>query len=595
MPYSARYKRGDSFDITVVYTLDNYVTIEGVIKEGTQDVHYTKSGYLLPNETLNNNGTDDIKIEPEFLLNYNQNEAQEYIEAGNPVTITIDDIQISSGSEVIYNDGTNNQTLKSYGELTQGLNMLKNNLSEYQNILYEKNSRNEDSTEIQMRISNTQNVINMIEYELEEMSAVIYYTKGAIFSNWVYGNTTLMSVLENDLIEISGQTYSSINKVEEVTYNFSNSTRNIFSTDGNTTNGIAEIAVDSSFYTHKLNVIRNSIQYNLNLAMSTYNNQTAFSNNYAMPVMQNEEWNQILTNISIVSFMQGYACGLKIYNNYMVVSSTNNEITVTPENIYYVERENFCNESTEYHKIDCPNLIEQYNADSSKTDNYISFSSKEVKYDKIKNKTQYVYDHKNLACYDCINDGNYANVDIFDNTIINYSNYANLRRAFYTGVAKERNDLYKMNAFDESQGYEILYDINANIASINSTTLPLSKIKTIEIVLGTIKTRNLKENLRYKFFINDKEIDVSRISPNSITSNQTGYTTLTINLDPNQFGDSTNNGNPITLNNIRIENNNSSSTVYLSTPDEDQSGYSTNELNEKVFKNAIQYIRIIYK
>ena len=57
MPYSARYKNKDNedkkFDLTVIYTLDNYVTIEGYI----EDVYYTKSGYLIPK--------DSVKIEPE--------------------------------------------------------------------------------------------------------------------------------------------------------------------------------------------------------------------------------------------------------------------------------------------------------------------------------------------------------------------------------------------------------------------------------------------------------------------------------------------------------------------------------------------------
>ena len=148
-------------------------------------------------------------------------------------------------------------------------------------------------------------------------------------------------VLEIDLVAISendqeDQSFLKVNGSEQVFHEF-NTDIPVFDTDGtfSENNGFTEINVDSPFYTHKLNVIRNSIQYNLNLAMSTYNFQTSDAFQYEMPVLQNKEWERILTNVSIVSFMQGYSCGLKTYNNYMVVSSTNNEVTVDPQNIYY--------------------------------------------------------------------------------------------------------------------------------------------------------------------------------------------------------------------------------------------------------------------
>ncbi len=92
MPYSARYQHGDKKDITVIYTLDNYITIQGSIG----DVYYTESGYLLPVNpttgkvdcvTITAKDSDGNNIE---LLNYNQNDAQAFIEtAGNKVTVNI--------------------------------------------------------------------------------------------------------------------------------------------------------------------------------------------------------------------------------------------------------------------------------------------------------------------------------------------------------------------------------------------------------------------------------------------------------------------------------------------------------------------------
>ncbi len=217
--------------------------------------------------------------------------------------------------------------------------------------------------------------------------------------------------------------------------------------------------------------------------MSTYNSISSRTYNYAMPVMSNEEWDKILSNVSIVSFMQGYSCGLKTYNNYKIVSSTNNEISVQPDYIFYVDKDSFNNEDSEYHKIDCPKL---YN---SAPNEFIAFTSKEVKYDKIYDKEDailpYKYDHRNLACYDCINDGNYEKVDIFNEEVKDEATKS-LRMAYYIGIAKCRNNLYKMNAVQNSQGYEVIYvyDEMKKSPKVNKTTsLPESSIKSMEILM----------------------------------------------------------------------------------------------------------------
>lgn len=98
MPYSARYK-DTNFDIVAIYTLDNYLTIEGTIKEGTQDVYYTKSGYFIP-ETSVEIANIDGKTTPTdtaILLNYNQNDAKKFIEDGNYVEIKLKD-ETTSGT-----------------------------------------------------------------------------------------------------------------------------------------------------------------------------------------------------------------------------------------------------------------------------------------------------------------------------------------------------------------------------------------------------------------------------------------------------------------------------------------------------------------
>lgn len=266
---------------------------------------------------------------------------------------------------------------------------------------------------------------------------------------------------------------------------------------------------DSPFYTHKLNVIKNAIQYNLNLALSSYD-VMAGTMDIQMPVISDDEWDKILTNVSIVSFMQGFNCGMKIYNNYAIVSSTNNELTVIPNEIYYAKKGEFNSSETMhlYHRIDCEELTEDQE--------YISFTSKEIKYDKIYDKASqtYKYDHRNNGCYSCIIGSNYlkkinAAGDMgYSNEVIISALSPTKQKEYYRAVGKERQNLYKTNALTSSNGYEVVYtapsdtanavtfgngESRVQIAGVSPSTGNINKIKEIEITIRDIKSNNPDE------------------------------------------------------------------------------------------------------
>ena len=563
MPYSARYTGIDGntkYDFTIIYTLDNYLTVEGykIFNSNTANpkkVYYTESGYLI------NNGSIDIS--PLNIRSLNQNTAKEMIENREITNLKINIFNDNNGNnaldsgekdvvldieELSYCNDLIGRFVPIYGTKLTELTVdndedwrKKTEIQKYEslmNILKNKATEYEENPDFGIESSEYKNIntcINELQYNMDLMSSLVYYTKASIFTNWV--NSNLNMIKENDITEISGIKYSTLQgtnqTVGEDTSKYTNS--KFLSVDAlkdrNSSNGVTEIDTDSIFYSHKLDVIRDSVQYNLNLAMSTYNNNEAYhlfyddtkgtttnsGFNYAMPVLQEYEWNSILSNPSIVSFMQGMKCGLKIYNNYMVVSSTNNELVTHPEDINYVaynagDFSNYNDTESVYHKIDCKELIPQPplepdNPDSIKK--FQSFSSKEVKYDKLYNKLasggkNYKYDHKNLACYECINDGNYGEdkedggngINDYMEKIFNpefpqdnpndYNNYINLRKAYYLAVGKERNNIYKMNAFDDSYGYEIYYDSNKS-SSFNSgkdSILDLNQIRQIEVTFN---------------------------------------------------------------------------------------------------------------
>ena len=657
MPYSARYRQGDPnstnyYDITVIYTLDNYVTIQGNVGK----VYYTKSGYLLPKNSVvveelkvkqtKEDGTEEYVTktgtEAKKLLEYNQNDAKELIESGAYVKIRIKD-KINSDGSINSTDGTIiscGEDLKSTAEFNEELKILNNRydkaasyLVQVKKLESESKISAEDKATIDAFLSDTNydyssfsnyenklefakiqltKDINEIQYKLDEISAVTYYVTGEIFSNWIYETfVNKYPVKEKNLVEISGQSYNLVKGKTQVSHDFENSETLVFNIEGTQNNrtsknkSVMEIANDSPFYTHKLNIIRDSIQYNLNLAMSTYNNMLISTKDYAMPVIQNEEWEKILNNVSIVSFMQGYDCGLKTYSNYKIVSSTNNEISILPEEIYYVEKSQFSDETTEYHRINCSKLKEKDDKSGASEDyKYLAFISKDVKYDKIYNKTNaqvpYKYDHKNVACYECINDGNYKRTDVFDtqdNT--NYTAFENLRKAYYIGVGKSRNNLYKMNAINNSEGYEIIFDKNGGNIVGTTTSLHLNDIKSIEIVLDTIKTHDSEENvLNYEVKVFKLgSISVKKLNDTvyTVVPNVATTTTLKVDVDPLISDDVT-----IAKWNLFFENLFEQSTAYADTSF-DVLNYLIAILPDELLKStiivqdSIKLIRVIYK
>lgn len=59
-----------------------------------------------------------------------------------------------------------------------------------------------------------------------------------------------------------------------------------------------------------------------------------------MPELKEDEWDRILNNISIISFMQGLNIGSKVYNGYAIVTNNNNEEVVTENSIYIAKKDN---------------------------------------------------------------------------------------------------------------------------------------------------------------------------------------------------------------------------------------------------------------
>ena len=576
MPYSARYKDGTNYDLTINYTLDNYITVMGYIG----NIYYSKTGYLIADETISRESPGSSKykakaiytnsagttIQTVELLEYNEIVAENICLSGdcdieisiNPFTenekrvkqitesflgpdhdITynlhknpLDDIstELQNQLNITINLPEGDVTLKddfqehkSYGDIKERLKYYYDEI-EKQYVIYRTADDAANKAAAKEKIIQINYIVQAFENRLETMSAIAYYVKAQIFSNWVYdilGDECEIRErnLQDDLAADNNSNYTTDLSASEDNnmfhHSFTDSDILIFDRTQNPEK------VDSSFSNHKFEVIRNSIQYNLNLVLSMYDMMIK-QYDVKLPMLSDPEWENILTNVSIVSFMQGMNCGLKIYNNYAVVSSVNNELTVTPSEIYYTKSTEYnaedFNETGDryyYHRVDC--------LDFPDTEDVISFRSKEVKYDKIwdKNIQAHKYDHKNLACYSCIIANNYekhvrneaGQVGSETDRVLGYSStiYTSAlsetkRKVYYRGVASAREQLYKTNALTDSNGYETIYDVDIRNPSAFVKTNWTGASGSAEVTTGmTAPSKELKHIRAIELTVRDLE------------------------------------------------------------------------------------------
>ncbi len=242
-----------------------------------------------------------------------------------------------------------------------------------------------------------------------------YYQEAYDFTKWVTSNSALLStVTPENAIKSNGSNY----------IEFQNDKTKFLSIS---TNNDPENK-DSSFTQHKKEIMRISIQENLNNAIKVYNDHSpsmGTMSSFKMPILTEEDWDKILTNVNMISFMQGMPVGTKIYNNYSIVTSTVNKQYINKNSIYFVDNTNT------YHRINCPVLHENV-TNGSEVVGYKSIDFRRTQ--NTEDTTKYYYKHPEYACYTCI--VNSLNEDVEVNTLP-----VELQKIYYKALARERYDL----------------------------------------------------------------------------------------------------------------------------------------------------------
>lgn len=418
--YSARYKSGtegnkDYYDVVINYSLDNYITITGTVGKE----YISKSGYLIDTSRLILEGDNTVKgiyIDDEKKKSVTL-EAEKLYEK---ISIPLEDYNLDG--EINYTgdwivDGT------SVAAVVQGtkeptvvtLNCRYCYMNNQKYYYFDENGT------IACSDKNINDMILRKDYEgkwftcnttgkfiavnadslglntdlLNDDSAIKFYQEAYNFSCEI-DKLFPDGITGNTLIKPNGVKVIELTDASDPYYIFNDDETDVL-----------DATEDAEVFTqHKLNVMQASITENLNVAMSNYSNGEV--SNFYMPEMSETEWEKILTNISMVSFVQGMPIGFKTYNNYAIVTSTNNEMYVGENSIYYVlETE----ETTDkyHHKANCDELAGKTTITGYASTDFDEYTICYTTEYSTKNKgtethEHYIsyYRHHSLDCYECI-------------------------------------------------------------------------------------------------------------------------------------------------------------------------------------------------
>ena len=180
------------------------------------------------------------------------------------------------------------------------------------------------------------------------------------------------------------------------------------------------------------------------IAISNYNEYSNVKNVFQMPKLKETEWDQIIHNISLISFLQGLPIGGKIYNGHTVVTNSESEEVVLEKNIYLLGSDKY------YHRIGDKKLESGgdvqldcgiYGRDSSSAGRLnLNFSRRNVM---AKDSIYYYYPLRDYnASYNSVIMQD--NLTTYDDIYKYVSTQSDVyKKAFYTALGREREGQYK--------------------------------------------------------------------------------------------------------------------------------------------------------
>lgn len=376
--YSCRYRKNDSNDVTITYSLDNYIQIQGKVNDKVVSV----SGYLY---SKGNNSTGVYVSED--TVKYNGVDIPE---------------EANAIKENIFVDGG----------LKSNLSCIKEQGTKYyydgSKVFSVLNGKSQEQTGFD------------ISKFTNNKSAKNYYKETVYLRNFIKNSEFLKNLSTSDIVDVNtGTVYN-----EESNPYYKNN--KIFDFDHR--KGIE--AETSNFNAHRIDVIKNAIERNLSISIANFNNFSGASTEFQMPKLKDEDWDKIMNNISVISFLQGINMGGKAYNGYSIITNTMNEDVIMEDSIYIKKGQNI------------------YDI----TENGLAYDDTTVGVFNINTEPRTVTDGTtyflpvtgNLS-YNSIITKNKINNNFKGNLreYIKYNVSYELKRVYYTALARERYGLYR--------------------------------------------------------------------------------------------------------------------------------------------------------
>lgn len=450
-PYSARYvNTGKSIDITVNYTLDNYIKIYGTVKGD----YVTKEGYLVVCddnagvESVDNNSIFGIKyrgatITPEYLTEqiyieeegvkeypyiYDQYDNKQYWDSteNNYFTVNANNQKVYLQTAVVEGDANfsiSNTFRKISVPQESGTDWSVLKIFQILNPDGGYKFYYEDTRGAYVEFSATASEVGGVTVEKnKDFSAINYCVESYVFTKWVKQN--LGDITVDALQSPTGGQYNNVDKNAPIFDISASNNPDPENDDAYATSVLAQ---------HKKDVIINTLEKNLAQAQAQAQEMNP-NYEYRLPQLTYDEWEQALSNISIIAYMQGMPIGLKYYNNYTIATSTLNKEYVDPDELYFAGTGD-----QYYHQRNCKQ------ATGSDYVGYRSIDYVAKSYEKD-GTTNYYYPHDKseessntdaeLECYYClVNRSTYEDTGTGRWTNNPYSSWTD---SYYNALARER-------------------------------------------------------------------------------------------------------------------------------------------------------------
>ncbi len=465
--YSARYKKGNT-DCQITYTLDNAITVYGTVNgkkvEPQTGFLINTSDFDLDTQMKINNGKeneitsieyDGITIGTEklqetllILKDATATEPAKVEKQTYPYTF-YDNRKVYQESENVYFWYSDFRKMYVKDAATKNTEPAKVEKQTYPYTFYDNRKVYQESENVYFWYSDFRKMYVKDAATKKYAKATInanrsaleYYISAYKFSNWIKNN--LKDLTMKDAYDKNG------NPIKFET----NQTGDDKIFDFNDTTNHPEHS-ESTFNTHRMAVIRNSIEGNLLAAIANYNQFINTNYDYRMPKIKDIDWEKITNEMSMTTFLQGIPIKNKFFSSYCTISNNQNKEFVSKSSIIFLGSDG------NYHKPNCKHIVDKkVNIVGAYTN--LSIERQTVKVSESEIYYFYPQQRENnlpyLNCYDCIVnianiydlnqliDGSIKQDNMVDGNeieIYNKNNLKEVRNIYFRTMAREKYNLY---------------------------------------------------------------------------------------------------------------------------------------------------------